>query len=219
MIVTIDGPSGAGKTSVAQRLAHSLGIDFLDTGSMYRAVAWAALQEAANLDDPKAIAEIAQRIKIEFNGDRILVNGQDISDEIRTPRVTECVKYAAGNQAVRDILVQQQRRIGESAENLVTEGRDQGTIVFPHADCKIFLTASPEERARRRYRELIRKGEEITFTEVLESQNQRDASDSDRDVAPLAKAAGAVEVSTDEMTSEQVLNHLKWVVRSSRESA
>lgn len=215
MIVTIDGPAGAGKTSVARGLARELGFDFLDTGAMYRAVAWAALRDDADVEDPQVMAQIAASITIQFDGDRVLVDGTDISDEIRSPGVTECVKYAAGNRAVREILVRQQRRIGEAADNLVTEGRDQGTVVFPDAQCKIFLTASPEERARRRYRELISKGENTTFAEVLESQNKRDASDSQRDLAPLVKPKDAVQVSTDEMTSEQVLTHLKWVVKTS----
>lgn len=215
MIVTIDGPAGAGKSSVARELAKRLGFDFLDTGAMYRAVAWAGLAADIALDDLDALSEVAGKIKIEFEGDRILVDGKDVSQVIRTPKVTEHVKFAAKNAKVREILVQQQRRIGASCENLVTEGRDQGTIVFPQAACKIFLTATPEERARRRYRQLIASGERITFAEVLESQNQRDAADQSRDVAPLAKAEDAIEVYTDEMTAEEVLTHLVWVVQSS----
>ena len=214
MIVTIDGPAGAGKSSVARALASRLGFEFLDTGAMYRAVAWAAVEANVDLNDPRAMTELARRIKIEFREDRIHVDGKDVSCEIRTPQVTENVKYAAGNETVRAILVEQQKRIGAEAENLVTEGRDQGTVVFPKAACKIFLTATPEERARRRYRELIAKGQVITFADVLESQNKRDAGDSNRDVAPLVKAEDAVEVYTDEMTPDAVLQHLEWLIRS-----
>ena len=216
MIVTIDGPAGAGKSSIARRLAERLGFDFLDTGAMYRAVAWAALQSESNLANPEAIVRIASDIKIEFKGGRLIVDGHDASEEIRTPEVTEHVKYAAGNEEVRSLLVHQQRQIGDASQDLVTEGRDQGTVVFPNAECKIFLTATPEERARRRYRELIGKGEVITFAEVLDSQNKRDAGDADREVAPLVKADDAVEVYTDEMTPEQVLAHLEWIVASTR---
>lgn len=214
MIVTIDGPAGAGKSSVARELAKRLAFDFLDTGAMYRAVAWAAIESKLELSNATAITEIATDIEIAFRNERIWVNDQDVSELIRTPEVTENVKYAAGNNDVRAILVDQQRRIGEVCENLVTEGRDQGTVVFPDAECKIFLTATPEERARRRYRQLIAAGEMITFAEVLDSQNQRDAGDEKRVVAPLAKAEDAVEVYTDEMTAEEVLAHLEWIVES-----
>ena len=212
MIVTIDGPAGAGKSSVARALADRLGFEFLDTGAMYRAVTWAVLEASANLEDPTEVEAVAERIRIEFRDNQIFVDGQNVSKEIRTPRVTECVKFAAGNPAVRSILVEQQRRIGNEAENLVTEGRDQGTVVFPKAECKIFLTATAEERARRRYRELLAKGERVTFSSVLESQNERDQRDEQREHAPLARAEDAVEVYTDEMSQEQVLTHLAWIV-------
>ena len=214
MIVTIDGPAGAGKSSVARALAKRLDFEFLDTGAMYRAVTWAAMRDQVDLEDSTEVAAVADRIRIEFVSQKILVDGTNVTEEIRTPRVTASVRYAAGNEAVRSVLVDQQRRIGTAAANLVTEGRDQGTIVFPNAECKIFLTATAEERARRRYRELIAKGEVITFAEVLESQNDRDAGDQQRDVAPLVKAHDAIEVLTDEMTQEQVLTHLEWIVRS-----
>ena len=213
MIVTIDGPAGAGKSSVARALADRLGFEFLDTGAMYRAVTWAVLKANANLEIADEVEAIARRIRIEFRDNDIFVDSHNVSKEIRTPRVTESVKFAAGNPTVRNILVEQQRRIGSEAENLVTEGRDQGTVVFPKAECKIFLTATAEERARRRYRELIAKGEMVTFASVLESQNERDQRDEQREHAPLARAEDAVEVYTDEMSQEQVLTHLEWIVR------
>ena len=214
MIVTIDGPAGAGKSSVAQALAKRLGFSFLDTGAMYRAVALAALNSNVDFTDSDALVEVARRTSIRFESDRILVDGRDATSEIRTPRVTEHVRFAAGNQGVREILVEQQRQIGQEVNNLVTEGRDQGSIVFPDAECKIFLTATPEERARRRYRELIGKGEQVTFADVLDSQNERDEGDASRKVGPLTKPADAVEVYTDDMTLEQVLNHLEWIVQA-----
>lgn len=214
MIVTIDGPAGAGKSSVARALAERLGFEFLDTGAMYRAVAWAAIHAGVDIEDAAAVAKVAKCIKIEFQGDTLFVDGRDVSQEIRSPQVTENVRFAAGNEDVRSLLVEQQRRIGLKAKNLVTEGRDQGTIVFPDAECKIFLTATAEERARRRYRQLISKGVEVTFADVLDSQNRRDEGDQSRDVAPLAKAPDAIEVYSDNMSLEQVLTHLQWLVEA-----
>jgi len=218
MIVTIDGPAGAGKSSVARGLAERLGFDFLDTGAMYRAVAWAALERGIDLTDAQQIVAVAESIRIEFRQDRILVDGQDVSEQIRTPHVTEHVRFAAGNNAVRAILGTQQRQIGLSSENLVTEGRDQGTTVFPQAQCKIFLTATPETRARRRAEELKRKGQSITYEEVLASQNLRDEQDQSRSVGPLSQAQDAMPVYTDDMDEEQVLTHLEWVVRTAIEA-
>lgn len=214
MIVTIDGPAGAGKSSVARALAKRLGFDFLDTGAMYRAVAWAAIDSGVDIEDAMAVVEVAKRIKIEFQDDTLFVDGRDVSQEIRSTQITDNVRFAAGNEDVRTLLVEQQRRIGTEANNLVTEGRDQGTVVFPQAECKIFLTATAEERARRRYRQLISKGVEVTFADVFDSQNRRDAGDQSRDVAPLAKAPDAIEVYSDHMTLDQVLTHLQWLVES-----
>lgn len=214
MIVTIDGPAGAGKSSVARELAKRLGFHFLDTGAMYRAVAWAALQADVDFEQPTEVERVASKIAITFAGDTVIVNGQDATAAIRRPDITDRIKYAASNAQVREILTGIQRRIGAERGDLVTEGRDQGTIVFPDAECKIFLTASAEERAKRRHRELIAKGERVTFPEVLESQNQRDDGDRQRVVAPLAKAPDAIEVSTDGMSPEDVIQHLEWLVRS-----
>lgn len=216
MIVTIDGPAGAGKSSIARALANKLKFQFLDTGAMYRAVSWAALHDCVSLEEAAGVADVARRIEIRFGGDSVLVDGVDVTSAIRTSRVTESVKHVASNEAVRRILIEQQRQIGADAANLVTEGRDQGTVVFPQAECKIFLTATPEERAKRRYRELLGNGEVVTFAEVLQRQNLRDASDAARSFAPLTKPDDAIEVYTDDMTPEQVLDHLVWVVDSSR---
>ena len=219
MIVTIDGPAGAGKSSVARRLAERLGFAFLDTGAMYRAVAWKARECAVDWQQPDQIEAVARDMDLSIRGDAVIVDGQDIREEIRTPAVTECIRYAAENLGVREVLTHRQRQFADSVDNLVTEGRDQGTTVFPQADCKIFLTATPEERAKRRYHELLAKGESVTYPEVLASQNQRDAGDSGRPVGALAKAEDAVEVYTDGMSPEQVVAHLEWIVRSSDSTA
>ena len=216
MIVTIDGPAGAGKSSVAKELAERLGFQFLDTGAMYRAVAWAGLESKIDMADVNAMAELAARLRIGCEGDTILVDGKNVTEAIRTVDVTENVQFAAANVEVREVLVEQQRQIGRDADNLVTEGRDQGTVVFPQAECKIYLTATPEERARRRHVQLQEKGEELSLDEVLRQQNQRDDRDASRSVAPMAKPQDAIEVYTDAMTQEQVVNHLIWLVRSSQ---
>ena len=212
MIVAIDGPAGAGKSSIASRLAERLGFAFLDTGAMYRAVALAALRQGLGKRDESAIAALAQGLAIEFDGQRTLLNGEDVSDAIRTVEVSAAVHLAADNVAVRQHLVNLQRQIA-NARNIVTEGRDQGTVAFPHAECKIFLTASREERARRRFEELSNRGEPVTFEEVLEQQDERDRRDESRPVGRLLKADDAIEVPTDNLTLEQVVDRLKQIVQ------
>ncbi|HEY2838915.1 MAG TPA: (d)CMP kinase, partial [Pirellulales bacterium] len=141
MIVTIDGPAGAGKSSVARMLADRLDFKFLDTGAMYRAVAWAAQRRKLDWDDPEALAKLARGLNIEVHGSQTVVDGQDVSDAIRTVAVTSNTHYAANNPAVRAHLVELQRRVADS-QDIITEGRDQGTVAFPDAGCKFFLTAT-----------------------------------------------------------------------------
>jgi len=212
MIVAIDGPAGAGKSTIARQLAERLGFAFLDTGAMYRAVALAALRRGLGDGDGEAIARLAVSLDIDFDGRRTLLDGEDVSAAIRTSEVTAAVYLAADNVAVRRRLVDLQRQIA-TGRDLVTEGRDQGTVAFPHAECKIFLTASPQERARRRYEELVARGESITFEEVLAQQLDRDRRDATRPVGALVKAADAVEVLTDGLTAEQVVDRLERFVR------
>lgn len=212
MIVAIDGPAGAGKSSVARQLAQRLGFQFLDTGAMYRAVACEGLHRGINWHDEQALVELARTMKIEFEADRVLVDGRDVTDEIRTVKVGAFVHYPADNPEVRAILVQEQRRFARDADT-VTEGRDQGTVAFPRAECKIFLTATPEERARRRLAELAARGENLTFDEVLVMQNLRDLRDASREVGRLERAADATEFYTDGLTTEQVVDQLEAIVR------
>src|SRR6478672_1636731 len=176
MIIAIDGPAGAGKSSIASRLAERLSFAFLDTGAMYRAVALAALRSSLGAQDEEAIAALADNLTIEFDGKRTLLDGEDVSTAIRTVEVSAAVHLAADNIAVRRRLVELQRGIA-SGRDIVTEGRDQGTVAFPNADCKIFLTASREERARRRRDELIARGENVTYDEILFQQDDRDQRD------------------------------------------
>lgn len=215
MIVTIDGPAGAGKSSVARDLARRLGFQFLDTGAMYRAVALAALRAGLGDDDTDKIAELAERLNVEFQGDRVLLDGADVTAAIRTSEVSAAVYLAADNPRVRARLVELQRNIA-GARDTVTEGRDQGTVAFPHAECKIFLTATPQERARRRHAELASRGETLSLAEVLAQQTERDRRDAMRPVGALVRAADATEVLTDGLTAEQVVDRLEEIVRQCR---
>ena len=213
MIITIDGPAGAGKSSVARALARRLGFRFLDTGAMYRAVALAGMRRGIDWDWPAELARIAREVEIRVDGERIFLDGEDVSEAIRTTDVTAVTRYAADNPAVREHLVALQRAAAAGAD-IVTEGRDQGTVVFPNAECKIFLTASPEERARRRLRDLESQGEPASFEQVLAAQDRRDREDASRAVGPLVPAADAVEVCTDGLTLEEVVTRLEALVRS-----
>jgi len=215
MIICIDGPAGAGKSTVARRLAERLGFRMLDTGAMYRSVAWAARRDGVDWNDPAAIVEVAGRIKIELIDDTVRVDGQDVTADIRTPEITSLTRYAADNPGVREHMVALQRQIGEGRD-MVTEGRDQGTVVFPDATCKFFVTASPETRARRRWEELRARGSDITFEEVLSQQQQRDARDSRREVGPLKPAPDAVIVATDDLTIDEVVALLEAEVARRR---
>jgi cytidylate kinase len=212
MIVAIDGPAGAGKSTISRRLAERLGFAFLDTGAMYRAVALAALRRGLGLDDPDAIAQLASELTIDFDGIHTLLNGEDVSAAIRTTEVSAAVHLAADNVSVRRRLVELQRQIA-AGRDIVTEGRDQGTVAFPAAECKIFLTASREERARRRFEELSARGEAVTYEGILAQQDDRDQRDARRPVGALIKAPDAVEVCTDGLSLDQVVERLEQIVR------
>ena len=212
MIVTIDGPAGVGKSSVARGLADRLGFRFLDTGAMYRAMAFAALQQSVDLHDPQALAELVHAVDLQLDNDQALVNGTDVTREIRLPEVTEAVRFVADNLQVRAHLSALQRRLADGG-NIVSEGRDQGTIVFPTAKCKVFLTASAEIRARRRRDEMLAQGLPVSLNEVLKQQKLRDRHDSERPVGRLQKANDAVELITDDLSHQQVLDALEELVR------
>jgi cytidylate kinase len=212
VVITIDGPAGAGKSSTARALAERLGFRFLDTGAMYRAVALAALRRGLDWNDPAALADLCDRISIEVRGDRILLDGDDVSDEIRTQTVTAAVGHAADNQHVRRRMIELQRREAVG-QNIVTEGRDQGTLAFPDATCKVFLTASPQERAQRRLRQLRARGEHVSLEQVLDEQNERDRRDGQRPFGGLLAAPDAVDVPTDGLTQDEVVDRLAALVR------
>jgi CMP/dCMP kinase len=213
MIVTIDGPAGAGKSSAARELARRLGFRFLDTGAMYRAVTLAARERGYDLADGEQLARLASQIRVELAGDRVLLDGVDVTAAIRKFDITTAIHHAADNAAVRGQLVLWQRAAAAGSD-VVTEGRDQGTVVFPDAECKIFLIADEQERARRRHRDLLARGEDIPYDEVLANQRLRDQRDLSRSVGALRKADDAIEVSTDGLAPDEVVARLEAIVRS-----
>jgi cytidylate kinase len=216
-VVTIDGPAASGKSSIACQLAKRLGFRFLDTGSMYRAVTWKALQQDVSLDDAEALARLVQDLELHLGPPsvRVGMGGKlvDVTREIRSPEVSAAVGRVADNRPIRRHLSGLQRRIAAQG-NLVTEGRDQGTEVFPEAACKIYLTASPETRARRREQELRERGTPSDYPEVLRQLTERDQRDSQRSEGGLRKAEDAIEFATDDLSKDQVLDGLERLVRS-----
>jgi len=218
MIVTIDGPAGSGKSTAARGLSERLGFEFLDTGAMYRCVACAVLQQNVDPSDEQAVVAVSQKIKITFSAAKVLLNGEEVSLVIRTPEVTETASLVAQYPAVRQELVHLQRQAAERID-IVSEGRDQGTVVFPDAFCKFFLVADPQERARRRHEELSTQGKEITFAEILQQIEERDQRDEQRTVAPLKPADDAIEINTSMLTIDEVLGQLEQIVRSRIKSA
>ncbi len=213
MIVTIDGPAAAGKSTAARALAQRLGFDFLDTGAMYRTVALAATRRGVPLDDETALGQVAESVTITLRGGSVLLDGEDVSAAIRSPEVTKSSRHVADSPAVRTQMVALQRAIGR-AGNIVTEGRDQGTVVFPDAACKFFLTADPAVRAARRQRELAERGQPITLEQVLADQTDRDRRDAARAIAPMVPAPDAIVVDSSGMSLDQVIDTLERHVRA-----
>ena len=212
-VVTVDGPAGAGKSVVTRALADRLGLEYLNTGAMYRAIALKALREAVDLHDESALAELTRRTRLESNDGRTFMDGEDVTDAVRANEVSLNVRYPANAPSVRENLVEQQRRIGMS-KPIITEGRDQGTVVFPDARCKFYLTATPEERARRRLGELEARGETADFQEILRQIIDRDRSDSERDVGPLREPEDAVRILSDGMSIQEVVDAMEQIVRN-----
>lgn len=212
MLVTIDGPAGAGKSTAARELAARLGFQFLDTGAMYRVVTWACLERRVDLQNPAAVASAAKQVRVEFDGDRVFADGHEVTHEIRTIEVTHESRHIAANVEVRAHLVDLQREMARG-RNIVTEGRDQGTVAFPHAECKFFLTAEPRERALRRQRELHARGEEVPLQELLDQILQRDRRDEMREVGTLKPASDAITLDTSMRSPTEVLDRLEAIVR------
>ncbi|VTT97117.1 cytidylate kinase : Cytidylate kinase OS=Ethanoligenens harbinense (strain DSM 18485 / JCM 12961 / CGMCC 1.5033 / YUAN-3) GN=cmk PE=3 SV=1: ADK: Cytidylate_kin [Gemmataceae bacterium] len=212
MIVTIDGPAASGKGTVARGIADRLGFAYLDTGAMYRAVALAALRAGADCSDAAAVERLLPDVHIEMPPDRVLLNGGDVTEAIRAPEVSQGASRVAAVPSVRAFLVPQQRRIG-AGRDMVSEGRDQGTVVFPDAAVKFYVTADPRVRAERRHLELVRRGVATTVERELAELLERDRRDSDRADGPLRRPPDAHLIDTSHRTVEAVLDEMEGVVR------
>lgn len=221
-VITIDGPSGSGKGTISKLLAQKLGWHLLDSGALYRVLALAALQQNIDIDDIKALYDLALDLPVEFVGSKsdssaILLAGKDITLDIRSEACSKAASKVAAIPEVREALLARQRQF-EQSPGLVADGRDMGTVVFPDAECKIFLTASPEERAKRRCQQLQDQGRSVSLRAVLQDIIARDARDSDRKVSPLKPAKDAITVDTTALAIKEVMQKIVEIYRSSTAS-
>jgi cytidylate kinase len=213
IVVAIDGPAGAGKSTIARRLADRLGYTYIDTGAMYRAVALWAFRQKVEWDDMHRMEQLAIAAEIELSPGRIHLNGEDVSEAIRTPEVSNGASKVAVIPGVRRAMVAKQRAMGERV-SVVMEGRDIGTVVFPAADIKVYLDADPEERVRRRFREGREKGDPITEGQLARQMKERDQRDSTRSDAPLSQAPDAVYLDSTAMSLDEVEEAILKIVRT-----
>lgn len=218
MIIAIDGPAGSGKSTIAKMIARELGFTYIDTGAMYRAVALKIKRLGINPDNPEAVLEVLKNTQIDLKpsekGVKVFLDGEDVSDKIRTEEIGKIASKIARHKKVREILVQMQRELGKRAKNAVIEGRDTGTVVFPDADIKFFLTASAEVRAERRYRELKEKGLDVSYDRTLREVQERDRLDKTRKESPLKPAEDAIIIDTSDKDINQVFRHLIEIIKN-----
>lgn len=213
LIITIDGPAGAGKSTLARALAKELGYKYLDTGAMYRAVAFLAMRKGIAPQDVQGLSELIHTVQLEVDDEgRIKVNGQDLTENLRDEKIGMMASLISQKREVREALWVIQRQIGEKG-GIVAEGRDTGTVVFPHADVKFYLDASPEERARRRFFDLLKRGKNVSFEEVFEDVKRRDHQDANRSLAPLRIPEGAFYIDSTELSISEVLDLMLEKVR------
>lgn len=203
--VAIDGPSGAGKSTIAKAIGKQLNLDYIDTGAMYRAVAYKIIENKIILSEKQKLEKLLASTEIDFSEGNIILDGEIINDKIRTPEISKMASDCSALAIVREKLVSLQKKMGET-KNIIMDGRDIGTNVLPDAEYKFFMTASPEERARRRYIELKLKNENISMNQVLSDIKERDYNDSTRELNPLKKADDAIELDTTGMSIEEVIN-------------
>ena len=211
LIIAIDGPSGAGKGTVARAVAVRLGYRYVDSGAMYRAVAWKALQDHVGLEDEVAVTGLAEHAQIEVTPDRVAINGGDVTREIRTPEIDRAAAVVARLPQVRAVLVKRQRELG-SSRGIVMEGRDIGTVVFPTADVKIYLDASPDERARRRASDPAHSSTRVAVSDVATALTERDRLDSTRATSPLYAASDAVVIDTTGKSVSDVVGEVMMAI-------
>ncbi len=217
MVITIDGPAGTGKSTVALEVARRLGMDFLDTGAMYRSIGLEAIRRNISLTDDNEIAYIAKLCKVSFDWTKtppsVLLNGAAVGHLLRSGEVTRAASFVAVIPAVRDLMVHQQRQIGAEHGNLVTEGRDQGSVVFPSAEFKFFLTATAAERAKRRAAQLRARGEVVDLLQLQQQIESRDYRDANRPVSPLSCPKDAIAIDTTRLTEQQVIEQIVLQVK------
>lgn len=207
VIVTIDGPAGAGKSTVAKLLARELNFQYLDTGAMYRALVLSAIQRKIDFSDSESLVKNSHSVNLRLESEKVTIDGVDVSTEIRLPEIAKYIRFVADNELIREHLVNMQRQIA-AHDNFVCEGRDQGTVAFPDSQCKIFLTASSTERAIRRQRDLANKGIVMEVDQIKKDQDERDQQDYNRKVGKLIKADDAIEVITDGLSLQEVVEKL-----------
>jgi len=226
LTITIDGPAGSGKSTTARLLAEKIGAAFLDTGAMYRAVTLAAMQSRSDLNNVDALEKLIDSTNFKFDtnnshsprcdraatGMTVKINNKDITEQIRDPKVTENVFFIASVPSLRSRLVEMQRNFAEKYQKIVTEGRDQGTIVFPNADYKFFLTAEAAQRTKRRAKEMIEKGLEVDTAKLRKEIENRDAADKNRDTGPLVPAKDAIIIDNTNLTLEQTVNEILKII-------
>lgn len=205
--IAIDGPGGAGKSTVAKLVAKRLGIDYIDTGAMYRAFGLKMLRNNMPMEETDALKEMLNDTEIDFNGQNVILDGEDVSGKIRTPEISKAASDCSAFPFIREKMVRDQQKMG-SKKSVVMDGRDISTVVFPNAKYKFFVTATPEERAMRRYKELIEKGEKAEYQQVLDDINKRDYNDSHRKASPLRQAEDAELLDTTNMTIEEVVDYI-----------